>query len=458
MKNMMRILFILALSILLVSVVVAAPQTGTLKAILVIQDHYNDPELNNISDSTQMDYDLVNKFLDTLSQKNVIAVEKTMLHGENATSKNILTLIKNISVTSSDVLFFYFSGHGGMDKKGTFILTSECKFLYRSDLESQIKSKPARLSLVFTDACSSSIEAIGGRGSFNKNNKDRENAFIEIYKNLFYNYKGLMYVTAATEGEYAWGGKDGGAFTKSLFYEVLLQDPKLTWEDNYNEAKKRTQEKFTYLKNMGFLNASDLKDLEKRGIKSQTPKAYSLPMLLDTVAVDNQVNNNQQNINNNSSNNNNNSGTTASQNVKALVKNLTQKTITFYVDNNVSYDDKNWSWDNCVKKVVKPSSSVTLEDTKPLIVFFDNGKKKSLQYQLTSGSYTFENEKDGSINMYTISSTTSNQTDTTADDNSNQNNNNNHHNDKNDKNNGSDKNNSGKTNSGDVGIGSLFGK
>jgi len=252
--------------------------------------------------------------------------------------------------------------------------------------------------LVFTDTCSSSIEAIGGRGNFLKESKEKENAFIEIYKNLLFNYKGLLYVTAATEGEYAWGGKDGGAFTKSLFYEVLVQDPKFTWEDNFYEARKRTQAKFNYLVNMGFLKPQDLKDLERKGIKSQTPKAYSFPTTLENVAIDNQIIQTHQNSVLTQNNNN----------FRAVIRNTTQKTITFYIDNNTTYDDR-WNWDNCVKKTVPPGISLTLTDTKPMVVFFDNGKQKTLSYQLTTGSYVFEDEKGGTINMFTVASNDANQ-------------------------------------------------
>lgn len=389
MKIVLRTALIFTLALILIGITSAAPSNGVLKAILVIEDQYDEPELNNISDSTNMDYGLVSKFLDTLHKQNVIPVEKTVLRGSTASYKNITTLLRNIKVAADDVLFFYFSGHGGMKNKKTFILTCDGAFLYRTELEAFIKAKPARLALIFTDACSSSIESIGGRGSFNKDSKERENAFIEIYKNLFYNYKGLLYMTAATEGEYAWGGKDGGSFTKSLFHEVLLQDPQLTWEDIFRETKKRTQSKFNYLINMGFLRPEDLKDLERKGIKSQTPKVYSMPTLIETVAIDNQL----IQTNNPSSDN---------KNVRAYIKNTTKKTVTFYIDNNTSYDEGIWSWDNCIKKTIAAGKSLTLTDTKPLVVFFDNGKKKSLSYQLTTGSYVFEDEKGGTINMFTI--------------------------------------------------------
>jgi hypothetical protein len=435
MKNILRAIMIFALVFALISVVSAAAPNAVLKAIVVIEDDYEKPELNNISDSTNMDYGLVSKFLDTLGKQNVIPVEKTVLRGQTASYKNITTLLKNIKVSANDVIFFYFSGHGGMEKKNTFILTSENTFLYRSELESLIRAKPVRLSLVFTDACSSSIESVGGRGSFQKDSKERENAFIEIYKNLFYNYKGLLYMTAATEGEYAWGGKDGGSFTKSLFYEVLLQDPKLTWEDNFAEAKKRTQSKFNYLVNMGFLKPEDLKDLERKGIKSQTPKVYSMPTVIETVSIDNQTIQNQQN--NNSTGNH-------TKNVQAIIKNTTQKSITFYIDNNVT-DDDSWSWDNCVKKTIAAGKSLTLSDIKPLIVFFDNGKKKTISYQLTTGSYVFEDDKNGIVDMFTV--TDKNHSNDSTADNSNNNNQVTGDND------------GQKTNNGDnVGIGSIMSK
>lgn len=397
MKNLYKFIIILLLVFIVTNTVLAVEPDGILKAILIIEDDYIEPQLNSIAESTHSDYNLVSKFLDLIDRKKIMTVEKTVLQGTNATRKNIVTLLKNIKLTSNDILLFYFSGHGGMINNNTFLLTAEGDCLFRTELESLVKSHPTRLSLVFTDACSSSIDTIGGRGAFSKKTVDKENAFIEIYKNLLYNYQGLLYVTSATEGEYAWGGRDGGAFTKSMFYEVLLQNPKLSWEENFNEAKKNTQAKFTYMKNMGIINPEDLKNLENKGIKSQTPKAYSLPILKNSVAIDNQVIETQQKID-----------ADTNKSVEVTINNLTDKTITFYIDDNLYYD-KRWSWDYCKKKVIKPKSTMVIDYSKPIIVFFDNGKQKSLSYELISGSYIFKEELNGAINLFTEINPTTNQ-------------------------------------------------
>ena len=129
-----------------------------------MEDDYDDPGLNNIADSVRADFSYISKLLDVLEKYGVINVDKIVLRGADATKDNIINVLKKLKLNKNDVLMVYFSGHGGMEKGQLFLETADIEQLYRSELEKIVKAKDAKLKLVFTDACSSSIDGLIAAG------------------------------------------------------------------------------------------------------------------------------------------------------------------------------------------------------------------------------------------------------------------------------------------------------
>jgi len=356
----------------------AAAQAGTLKAVLIIEDDYDDPGLNAISVSARMDYGYISKLLEILEQKAIVPVEKTLLQGDSATYDAIVAVLQNISVKKDDILLVYFSGHGGMEGGQTFLATAENNPLYRTELENLVKVKPARLKIIITDACSSSIEGLGPLAAYKKASPlALDSAYTEIYRNLFLNYTGLLHVTAATEGEYAWGGMNGGNFTQSLVYETLIKDPKLTWKEVFEQAQTKTQEKFNLMFNMGLMPADMVQDMTAKGITGQTPRSYAMPKKADQVDID------EDKVDSAQATAPSPSGTP----FQVVLTNRTGKKLTFYIDHNA--DEQSWSWNATEKIVLKNKKSVTLETAAPLLVFFDNRSGEKTFFNVEEGAYVF---------------------------------------------------------------------
>ncbi len=366
----------------------AVSYSAVLKALLIIQDNYYDSGLNSIAEDVRLDLGHVQSLLNNLEKGNVIDVEITVLKGKNATYANMEKLLKNVETEKDDVLLFYFSGHGGMDKNKTFLLTTDKKFFYRDDVEKYLKSKKAKLKIAISDACSSSIGGIDSRGLFETPEEmaKKENTFVEIYKNLFLNYEGMLYITSASPGEYAWGFGSGGSFTMSFFNEVLFNDPKFTWEEVIDAASKLTQEKYAYMVNMGNLPDAMKKDLKKKGITGQHPYIYSMVSAIDKNVTEVLP---VQNIDKQEAGD-------------VLVRNDSPVTVKFYIDNNKSHDSQ-WSWKNVETYYIDAGKTLSLKTKKSMLVFFKQDRYDYVSYTLKPGKYVFTLNQKDMVDLFTDS-------------------------------------------------------
>ncbi len=243
-----------------------------LKAIIVIADNYRNPIHNGIAGSVKRDWLTVRYFIKQLTKYKILRTSKLIvLRGQNGSLNNIKKVIKNIKTNKDDVLMFYFSGHGGQYKKNLFLALSDGSLLYKRKLEKLIKKKKAKLKIIITDSCSTSIAGLPEERALPQTDMSIKNL-----KLLFNQYKGLLYITAASEGEYAWGNdSEGGWFTSSLFQKVLLQNTPDSWKTVARRTRNITVKKFNsritgYRKNK----------LKGRGISGQHPKVYSLPIFI----------------------------------------------------------------------------------------------------------------------------------------------------------------------------------
>ncbi|OHD54140.1 MAG: hypothetical protein A2Y33_10535 [Spirochaetes bacterium GWF1_51_8] len=391
-RTIMGVCFLLSV-LLLGAALPATAGAATLHAVLICEDDYDNAYLNNIADSVRVDYENMEKFVDILAGMGILKVKKIVVKGSDATYQGIVDALNGLTkgVDKDDVVLVHFAGHGGMTGGKTFLATADDKYLYRDDMEKLVKAIPVRLKLVFTDACSSSIDALKSMKKLAADpDEDREAAIKEMYKNLFLNYEGLLYATGASEGEYAWGGGEGGSYTYSLVVETLIQDPKTTWKEVHDQSAKKTQEKFDYMVKVGALSQNDLKDLKKKGITGQHPKAYSMPALkksgkveIDKVVIADDKTDQKQ----------------MKHNIEIL--NNVDKDVTFYIDKNKNFGS-GWSDKNTEKKTFKPGEVIQLKDDKPIKLYYIAGSGAGYKkyFELAKGKFEFVYDRYNVMQLY----------------------------------------------------------
>jgi hypothetical protein len=76
-----------------------------------------------------------------------------VLEGADATPAGVLAYYRELKTESGEVLFFYYSGHGGADKSQGHFLAMKAGNLYRSELRAAMEAHHPRLLVLLTDAC-----------------------------------------------------------------------------------------------------------------------------------------------------------------------------------------------------------------------------------------------------------------------------------------------------------------
>ena len=357
--------------------------TVNIKAVLVICDHYVTPENNGIAQSLRVDLGTLSQMLDILEKRNIAKVQKTVLQGTKATMANIVSTLKSIQCGNDDIILYYFSGHGLMEKGKTYMLTADEQNLGRDEVASIISSKKARLNMLISDCCSNSIDGISATRSISRSGQKIEaGEFDQIYKDLFLGYEGMMHLSAATEGEYAYSNNDyGGFFTYHLIKEGLIKKPVNNWTQIFNDSKDKTSQMFMRMP------AEDRSKLAQEGIKNQTAKAYSLPKSKSgNNAADNNNNNNA----------NQPTDTTAPASGEINIYNYTDNDISFFVDNNDPANE--WVESNVIQMSVEAGNSVMINQGLATVGYDFEGQ--DYYFDLEQGAYFLAIDENGSLEMF----------------------------------------------------------
>ena len=111
-----------------------------------------------------------------------------------ASSDNILKWVTEVRVDRDDVVWVYFSGHGGVHS-GTddFYLSLQGEDLDRNRLAAKIERLPCRLKILTTDACSYSGDPVVAPSY----------PGLKAFRQLFYEHKGFFNVVGAAKNELA---------------------------------------------------------------------------------------------------------------------------------------------------------------------------------------------------------------------------------------------------------------
>ena len=265
---------------------VSDPQT-TVHALLVIMD--DDPKIGCIVDQFYIE----NLLASVDKMKECTVQTKTLLASEgSATRLQIQEWLSKVYPVSDDVIFIYYSGHGGMnnwEEKKTYLATLG-NYTYRDDLVTLIKTATAaaRLQMLITDCCSNTSEP----PPIQVDQASAAASSVTVWKNLFLEHTGFLHITGATEGQFSFGAAPapnalpetwkasgyGGTFTRSLIAAIdehpdTDSDGFVHWGEVFELAMKKTE----HIYRITLFSDETREAINRLRITSQTPKAYSLP-------------------------------------------------------------------------------------------------------------------------------------------------------------------------------------
>ena len=251
-------LIIIAAALLIFPSYYSSNSIKNIHALLILEDKYTIPGFNKGSQKRVQNLYRMQKLLSYLQRKKILRVRTTVIRGHQGTRKNILNALNKIEVNKNGILMVYFSGHGGVlykENGDTFVYTRNGDIIYRGEIERILYQKKCRFKIMITDNGSKVVKSLPRVMS--NYSRISEKKKISIYKNLFYNYKGLFHISAATEGQDA----HPSYFTRNIV-STLMYNPKNTWKKNFNVIKYKTVQ-------MAHMDG-----------KRQTPKIYVEPSLI----------------------------------------------------------------------------------------------------------------------------------------------------------------------------------
>lgn len=172
---------------------------------------------------------------------------------------NVEAALANLKPAANDIVIFYYSGHGysndrNADEAYPQFDLRQSRFddilvatLNASEVYNTIKAKNARLNLVITDCCNSSLGLLKPEGkTFALTTKSLMTWEKSYCYDLFMKSRGSVIATAAKKGQYAYGNTDvGGYFTSNLItamekYLSKFQTSTPTWQQIIAEAQTST--------------------------------------------------------------------------------------------------------------------------------------------------------------------------------------------------------------------------
>ena len=148
---------------------------------------------------------------------------------------NLEKTIEGMRCGSNDIVFFYYSGHGGRSIREKtdypqmlLVYDESIGGDERTDLypifnvKERIKTKNPRLTIVMGDLCNSEAEWVSPKDMvIDKSPTIKSSGKSQFYKDLFFNMKGDIITVSSRPKETSKAYSDGGAFTTSFL--IILQ-------------------------------------------------------------------------------------------------------------------------------------------------------------------------------------------------------------------------------------------
>lgn len=196
---------------------------------------------------TQEDLDHARSWAQDIADNTGLRLVFYELSGHNLTADRTRSLLSNLQVASDDVVYFYYSGHGGnpgysiwptLYYTNTTGLGDEVSF---DEVVQTLRPKNPRLLIVLTDCCNNYMWDSGYPVSrpLPFGSADRQS-----FRHLFLDFQGTILITSSSPGEYGFGATGwGGVFSYSFmdsFYYLARSGQMVTWETLLTRATEET--------------------------------------------------------------------------------------------------------------------------------------------------------------------------------------------------------------------------
>ena len=209
---------------------------------------------------------------------STVKMTELLSNDRQAKKDNIFNWLKDVNPDPDDIVFVYFSGHGGADKTGAQerYINLEGGKLYRKELVKAIEALPCRLKILITDACSAGPLAPETIPVFASQH--------DVLRDLFLGHEGFLNLTSTSLGHVAAGDPSMGSYFTAALMDGILPDDRnmvdknpndnfVSWEEVFEVATESLDEFFQA--NLPKFKKRMKERLKKINQKTQTPQALS---------------------------------------------------------------------------------------------------------------------------------------------------------------------------------------
>lgn len=290
-------IFLLILLILITGSIAVSAPAGPPQDIYVLMaiDNGNPQTSERHSlDRNRIEGLMLTKVVSMLEKEGLgttISIDELLSNERELTAANILDWLRKVNPGPDDVVFVYFSGPGGADKEGAKerFLKVRGDNLYRKELVKIMEGLSCRLKILITEVDSSGPPVTQPRRSTNTRRFVGVSTHdpltqTDVLRQLFFEHKGFLNLTATSLGHFAMGSAtDGGWFTKALIDGMLPVDlskvdrnPQngfVSWEEVFELTKEYLNEH--YKANEPNFSERLREMLEQRNQTTQTPEVLS---------------------------------------------------------------------------------------------------------------------------------------------------------------------------------------
>jgi hypothetical protein len=227
-RAMRRLVFLAALAAVMTVPVSAAraqkkaPELKKLHVLLVIDSN------SNLGKSVEKDEEMMVALLSKGIPKN--RYDLKALKGADATPASIMDYYQHLEVGPDEGLLFYYTGHGvTLRKQHNLVLGynpdqgKRGRFLKRDTVIAAMRNKEPALAILLTDCCSDEADTKGKEPTLGATLPEEVKEIRPILRNLFFEHRGIVDITAATLDKSLAFGNLGGLFTITTT-ELLSSD------------------------------------------------------------------------------------------------------------------------------------------------------------------------------------------------------------------------------------------
>ena len=213
---------------------------------------FADTNDNDIGESVIRDYYKMEMEMGMIATTTQMSLKTYYNIADNANKSMLMSVLNNLRCEPSDVVFFYYSGHGGraINDKSKYpqirfdARDAEAYPLYKID--EMIAEKKPKFRVIMGDMCNSVSQILTAKSSYGEGSSEAKNNAIAVYQSLFKNIKGSIIVASSEEGETSTAYANGGAFTTAFLDElqkIVSGNNKADWKILLENTQKTTYQR-----------------------------------------------------------------------------------------------------------------------------------------------------------------------------------------------------------------------